>query len=76
MAEDSRAYPLVEALMKRSRLPYLWATTIIAAMLLLLLILAVYLDGTANYLLDWTFWRTNLDGIVLTTYILVVHIFM
>jgi len=76
MAEDSRAYPLVEALMKRSRLPWYWAIGVVAAGLFLLLILAAYLDGIITNLSGWTFWQNYLDGLLLIVYILVVHLFM
>ena len=76
MSEEPRTYPLVEALMRRSRLPRFWAITIVAAVLLLLLILATLLDGVINDLSTWRFWQNNLEGLVLIIYILVVHIFM
>ena len=76
MAEEPRTYPLVEALIKRSRLPRFWAITIVAAVLLLLLILATFLDGTFVNLLDWGFWQNHLEGPVLIIYILVVYPFM
>ncbi len=76
MAKDSRAYPLVEALIKRSRLSWYWAIGVVAAGLLLLLILAAYLDGIITNLSGWTFWQNYLDGLLLIVYILVVHLFM
>ena len=76
MAEESRIYPLVEALMRRSRLPWYWATAIVAAVLLLFLILATFLDGAISDLSTWRFWQNNLEGLVLIIYILVVYVFM
>ena len=76
MAEEPRSYPLVEALMRRSRLPRPWAITVVAAVLLLLLILATFLDGVINDLSTWRFWQNNLEGLVLIIYILVMHPFM
>ena len=76
MAEEPRTYPLVEALMMRSRLPWYWVTAVVAAVLLLLLILATFLDGVINDLSSWGFWLNNLEGLVLIIYILVVHVFM
>lgn len=55
MAEEPTTYPVVEALMRRSRLPWRWATAMVATVLLLLLILAVLLDGTIIDLLGWGF---------------------
>jgi hypothetical protein len=76
MAQDSRAYPLVEALIKRSRLPWYWATALVTAGLLLLLTLAVYLDGTIADMLGWGFWFNYGDGLLLIAYILMVSSFM
>lgn len=76
MAREYRSYSLVEALMKRTRLPRFWAISAVTALLLLFLILMMYFDGTLAYLLDWRFWRDNTDGIFLITYILAVYPFM
>jgi len=76
MVEETRSYPLLTALMKRTRLPWYWATAVVAAVLLLFLILVEYLDGTFVNLLDWRFWQNHLDGIVNINYILVVYPFM
>lgn len=76
MAKEPTTYPLVEALIKRSRLPWYWATAVVAAVLLLFLILATFLDGVINDLSTWGFWQNNLEGLVLIIYILVVHVFM
>jgi len=76
MVEGPRTYPLAEALMRRSRLPWYWATAIIAVVLLLFLILATFLDGVINDLSTWRFWQNNLEGPVVIIYILVVHVFM
>ncbi len=76
MTEEPRTYPLVEALIKHPRLPWRWALAMVTAVLLLLLILAVLLDGTIADLLGWGFWQNNLEGPVVIIYILVVHVFM
>jgi hypothetical protein len=76
MAEDPRTYPLVEALIKQSRLPWHWAIAVVAVVLLLFLVLATFLDGVINNLSSWIFWQNNLEGLVLIIYILVVHIFI
>jgi hypothetical protein len=49
---------------------------VVAAVLLLLLILATFLDGAINDLSTWRFWQNNLEGPVVIIYILVVHVFM
>ncbi len=76
MAEEPQTYPLVEALIKRSRLPWYWAIAVVTAVLLLFLILAKFLDGVINDLSTWSFWQNNLEGPVVISYILVVHVFM
>ena len=76
MAEELRTYPLAEALIKRSRLPWYWTIAVVAAVLLLFLILAAFLDGVINDLSTWRFWQNHLEGPVVIIYILVVHVFM
>jgi len=74
MAKESRSDPLLVALMKRSRLPWYWTTATVAAVILLFLILAGFLNGVPTDLLG--FWRSHLDEPVMITYILVVYPFM
>ena len=76
MTEEAHEHNLLQMLMKKSRLPWRWATAMVGAVLLLLLILAVFLDGKPALLLNWDFWRFSLDGLVLIIYLLVVPIFM
>jgi len=71
--EEPRNYPLVSELIRRSRLPWYWATAAATAALLLLLLVAAWLDGALSDMLEWHFWRTNLDGMLLIAYILAVH---
>jgi hypothetical protein len=73
---EVRKYNLLEMLMKKSRLPWQWATAAVAAVLLLFLILATFLDGVINHLSTWRFWQNNLEELVLIIYILVVSVFM
>ena len=61
--------------MQKTRLPWRWATTAIAAMLFLLLILSVCLDGAFSSLSKGTFWLTQLIGLILIIYILVIYPF-
>ena len=56
MPEEPRSYPLVGELMRRSRLPWYWATAVVAGVLLLLLILAAFLDGVLSDVSGWEFW--------------------
>ena len=76
MAQEARSYPLVEAMMRCTRLPRVWTVTVVTAVLLLFLILATFLDGVINDLSTWRFWQNNLEGLVLIIYILAVHPFM
>jgi len=73
MAEESRAYPLVMEIIRRSRLGWRWIMVIVAAFLLLLLVLVAYLDGVFNDLSHGEFWRNFLDGPTLILYILVIY---
>lgn len=75
MAEEPTTYPVVEALMRRSRLPWYWATAMVAVVLLLLLILAVLLDDTIIDLLGWGFWRDYGSGLFLIAYLLMAYPF-
>ena len=76
MAEDPRTYPLVEALIKRSRLSWYWFTIVVATVLFLFLILATFLDGATNDLSTWRFWHNYGDGLLLIAYILMVSSFI
>lgn len=76
MAQEFRAYPLVVALMKRSRLPWYWVTALVTAGLLLLLTLAVSLDGAIADMLGWEFWFNYLDGLLLVAYVVMISSFM
>jgi hypothetical protein len=76
LAGEYPKYPLIEALIKRSRLPWYWATAVVAAVLLLFLILATFLDGIIDDLATWRFWQNHLEELVVISYILVVHVFM
>jgi hypothetical protein len=51
-------------------------TAVVAAVLLLLLILATFLDGVTNDLSTWGFWFNYGDGLLLIVYILMVSSFM
>ena len=76
MVEESRADPILVALMKQTRLPWYRATALVASVLLSLLILVTFLNGDTTYFLEPGFWRSLLDGPVMITYILVVYPFM
>jgi hypothetical protein len=73
MTEESRSYPLVSELIKRSRLPWYWAAVVVTGVLFLLLILAAFLDGVLSDVLGWEFWHSRLIVILLVTYILAVY---
>ncbi len=72
----SSKYPLLEAAIRRSRLPRSWAIAVVAGVLLLLLVLAVSLDGALASLLDWSVVGPTLLNITFPIYILVVYPFM
>ena len=76
MAKEPRADNLLQALMKLPRIPWYWATALIAALLLLFLILAAYLDGVLGDLSALWFWQEFLDSPVLIIYVLMVYPFM
>jgi hypothetical protein len=76
LAGASPTYPLIEAAIKRSRLPRVWTITIFASALLLLLILMAAIDGVLTTLLKWSELRYVLWFIFFTAYILVVYPFM
>ncbi len=74
--KEPSADNLLQALMRQARLPWYGTTTVVAALLTLLLVLAAYLDGDFGELSSWGFWRGLLDSPVLIIYILVVYPFM
>ena len=74
--EEPAGYPLVIALMKRSRLPWYWLIIIMAVVYLGLLVLATYLDGASSSLGSWNLWRNFLDGPSLALYLLLVYPFV
>ena len=76
MVKESPAFNLLEELIKRSRLPWRWVTTITAVVLLLFLILVIYLDGTFSNLSEWDFWREFLGPPVIIVYVLSIYPFM
>jgi len=76
MVEESRADPMLVALMKQTRLPWYRAAALVAAVLLSLLILVTFLNGDITYFSELGFWRSLLDGPVMIMYILVVYPFM
>ena len=76
MAGEYPSYNLVETLLRRSRLPRFWTIIIIAIGLLLLLVLAMSLDGKITNLSEWAFWQNYGDGLFLIVYILSASSFM
>ncbi|UCB42827.1 MAG: hypothetical protein JSV77_10330 [Dehalococcoidales bacterium] len=76
MVKESPTLPLLEELIKRSRLPWRWAIIIVAVVWLLFLILVTYLDGAFSSLSEWEFWRIFLGSPVIIIYILIVYPFM
>jgi hypothetical protein len=76
MVKESSSLPLLEELIKRSRLPWHWATVIIAIVLLIFLILVIYLDGAFPNISEWDFWRKFLGPPVIIIYVLMIYPFM
>ena len=76
MADEHTTYPLVEALVRRSRIPRLWFVIIITAALLIFLTLTTILDDSPADLGKLSFWRLNIDEILLIAYIPIIYPFM
>ncbi len=76
MAQESRAYPLIEALMKRSRLSRSWTITAVVGVLLLLAVLVAALEGELASLFDWDEVSFFIFLILFIIYFLVVYPFM
>jgi len=76
LTQESPKYPLVEAAIRRFRLPRVWTITILAGALLLLLIIMAAIDGQLSTLLKWNELRYVLFFIFFITYVLVVYPFM
>jgi hypothetical protein len=73
---ETQSQPLLVALMRQVRIPWHWATVVVAGVLFFLLILVGYLDGAINQQIEGGFWRTGLQGLVLIIYILVIYPFI
>jgi hypothetical protein len=73
MSKRLRQYPLVEELVRRTRLPWYGATVLVSAVLFLSAVVAAYLDGVFSRPLGWAIWRGALQPPVIITYILVVY---
>jgi len=76
MVKESSYYPLLIKLVKYPRLPSYLVILMIAIIMLLVLILAAYLDGIFTRLLEWSLWRNFLDAPVLIIYILIMYPFI
>ncbi len=73
MSEESRHNDLLQELLRQTRLPWYGATALIAAVLLLSLVLAAYLDGVFSRPFEWSVWRGGLQPPVIITYVLVIY---
>lgn len=73
MTKEPSSYPLLIELVKNSRLSRYLVTLITAFIMLLVLVLAAYLDGVFTELSEWNLWRNFLDAPVLIIYIMVVY---
>lgn len=75
MKEGKREDNLLQTLMHKTRLSWGWATVTIAAVLLLVILLAVIIDGSFTRLSDGAFLLNILNGPILITYVLVIYPF-
>ena len=73
MTVDSQPSPLIEAFVKRLKLPWYVVTVIFAVFLLLILVLVAYLDGDLTSPFEWNYWRTGIQGPVLLIYIFTIY---
>ena len=73
MSEESRHNDLLQELLRQTRLPWYGATALIAAVLLLSLVLAAYLDSVFSRPFEWSVWRGGLQPPVIITYVLVIY---
>jgi len=73
MTVDSQPSPLIEAFVKRLKLPWYVVTVIFAVFLLLTLVLVAYLDGDLTSPFEWNYWRTGIQGPVLLIYIFTIY---
>jgi hypothetical protein len=73
--EESRLN-LLQAVVKSSRLPWYWFTASYSLTLLLLLIIATFLDGMTDRFSQWDFWREYVAGPVIIVYIFLIFPYM
>ena len=73
---ETQPQPLLVALMRQVRIPWHWATVVVAGILFILLILIGYLDGAINQQIEGGFWRVGLQGPVLIVYVLAIYPFI
>jgi hypothetical protein len=65
MTTNSANYSLLEGFAKLVRLPWYVITAIIASVLLALLILVAYAEGSFTDGIDWNFWRLGLQPAII-----------
>ncbi len=73
---ETHSQPLLVALMRRLRIPWRWATVVIAGILFFSLILVGYLDGDFSQQSIGRFWRIGLQGPVMIVYVLAIYPFI
>ena len=74
MTGDSQPSPLLEAIVKRLKLPWYVVTILFAIFLLLMLVIAAYLDGDLTSPFEWNYWRTGIQEPVLLIYIFTIYL--
>ena len=67
---------LIQAIVKSSRLPWYWFTTLFTLTLLLLLIITTVLDGMTARFSQWDFWREFVAGPFIIAYIFLIFPYM
>ncbi|MDD4876583.1 MAG: hypothetical protein PHQ86_05610 [Dehalococcoidales bacterium] len=72
MVKKLHTTPLLEDIINRSRLHWYWATAVVAAIFLLLLVLAAYADSNFTNQIDWGLWRLGLQPAIII-YILIIY---
>jgi hypothetical protein len=72
MVKRLHTTPLLEGIIKRSRIPWYGLTAVVALILLLLLILVAYAESDFTNQIDWGFWRLLLQPAIII-YILLIY---
>ena len=72
MRDSTSAVPLLEALVHKTRLPWYWATSVVAVLLSGFLLIVLLADNGYSFSIQWEGWRVLLEPAVIL-YILLVY---